>query len=69
MRPAPVLPYITWGLIQEPQNKRGIPDKIYTVIKIKRNFREKIINTNYNRKKEKGGRYFIKNIYEEDNNK
>ena len=27
MRLAPVLPYITWGLIWYPQNRRGIPDK------------------------------------------
>ena len=27
MRLAPVLPYITWGLIQDPQNRRGISDK------------------------------------------
>ena len=35
MRPAPILPYITWGLVLDPQNNRGIPDKIYTVIEIK----------------------------------
>ena len=23
----PILPYITWGLVWDPQNKRGIPDK------------------------------------------
>ena len=32
MRLAPVLPYITWGVIQDPQNKRGIPDKNINII-------------------------------------
>ena len=27
MRLPPVLPYITWRLIWDPQNKRGIPGK------------------------------------------
>ena len=35
MRLAPVLPYITWELIWDPKNKRGIQDRIYMVIKIK----------------------------------
>ena len=38
MRPAPKLPYITWGLLWDPQNKRGIPDKTYMVIKMKEEF-------------------------------
>ena len=42
MRLAPILPYITWGLIQDPQNKRGIPDLI-----------KKSININYSRSKQK----------------
>ena len=42
MRLAPALPYITWGLIWEPQNKTGIPDKIYMVIKIKEEFQRKL---------------------------
>ena len=42
MNLAPILPYITWGFIQDPQNKRGIPDLI-----------EKAINTNYSRSKQK----------------
>ena len=29
MRLVPALPYIPWGLIWDPQNKTGIPDKIY----------------------------------------
>ena len=37
MNLAPILPYITWGLIWDPQNKRRIPDLI-----------EKTININYN---------------------
>ena len=28
MNLAPALPYITWGLVWDPQNKRGIPDLI-----------------------------------------
>ena len=33
---APILPYITWGLIWDPQNKRGIPDSIYKVFETRR---------------------------------
>ena len=32
MRLAPILPYITWGLNWDPQNKRGIPDKNMNII-------------------------------------
>ena len=32
MRFAPILPYITWGLIRDPQNKRGVPDKSIFII-------------------------------------
>ena len=42
MNLAPVLPYITRGLIWDPQNKRGTPDVI-----------EKTININYSRSKQK----------------
>ena len=42
MNLAPMLPYITWGLIWNPQNKRGIPDLI-----------KKSININYSRNKQK----------------
>ena len=42
MNLAPILPYITWGLFWDPQNKRGIPD-----------FIEKTININYSRNKQK----------------
>ena len=42
MNLAPILPYITWGLIWDPQNKRGIPDLI-----------KKSININYSRSKQK----------------
>ena len=42
MNLAPILPYITWGLIWEPQNKRRIP-----VLK------KKSININYSRNKQK----------------
>ena len=40
MNLAPLLHYITWGLIWDPQNERGIPD-----------FIEKTININHNRSK------------------
>ena len=43
----PVLPYITWGLIWNPQNKRGIP------VFIKKN-----INNKYSTNKPKGIRYY-----------
>ena len=47
-----ILPYITWELIQDPQNSRGIPDKVYTVFKIKETFqRGKIINIDHNGRK------------------
>ena len=39
---APILPYITWGLVWDPQNKRGIPD-----------FIKKSININCSRSKQK----------------
>ena len=42
MNLAPVLPYITWGLVQDPQNKRGIPV-----------FIKNSININYSRNKQK----------------
>ena len=42
MNLAPILPYMTWGLIWDPQNKRRIPDLI-----------EKTININYSRSKQK----------------
>ena len=41
MNLATILPYITWGLVWDPQNKRGIPDLI-----------EKTININYSRNKQ-----------------
>ena len=34
MNLTPVLPYITWGLISDPQNKRGIPGLIKNSINI-----------------------------------
>ena len=34
MNLAPILPYIIWGLILDPQNKRGIPDLIEKTINI-----------------------------------
>ena len=43
MNLAPIIPYITWGLIWDLQNKRGIPDIM-----------EKTININYSRNKQKG---------------
>ena len=36
----PILPYVTWGLIQDPQNKRGIPEKIINIIYDRRKYRE-----------------------------
>ena len=32
MNLAPILPYITWGLIRDPQNKRGIPVLVKNII-------------------------------------
>ena len=52
MNLASVLPYITWGLVQDPQNKRGIP------VFIKKN-----INIKYSRNKQKGRRYYNDDTY------
>ena len=45
MRLAPVLPYITWGLIWDPQNKRGIPEKILILFIIEENIKR--LNSKY----------------------
>ena len=47
MNLAPILPYITWGLIQDPQNKRRIPV-----------FTKKNINIKYSRNKQKRKKIF-----------
>ena len=43
MRLAFILPYITWGLFWDPQNKRVIPEKILTLLIIEENFKEEDI--------------------------
>ena len=34
---APIQPYITWGLVWDPQNKRGIPDITDETINVNHN--------------------------------
>ena len=43
MRLAPRLPYITWGLIWDPQNKKGIPDRNINCPQNKRGISERKI--------------------------
>ena len=38
-----MLPYITWGLVWDPQNKRGIPEKNINIIYSRRKFKKKDI--------------------------
>ena len=40
MRLASVLPYITWRLVWDPQNKRGIPEKIFAFLTIEKILKE-----------------------------
>ena len=40
---APILPYITWGPIRDPQNKRGSPEKNINFFIIEENLK-KIFN-------------------------
>ena len=57
------------GIIQDPQNSRGIPDKIYMIFEKKRHFKErKLLVFIIIKENEKGGRYFINNIYNKDIN-
>ena len=60
---APTLPYITWWLIQDPQNKRGIPKFLQTnIINIEQNISAQkkedvsttiFVNVKYNKKKKR----------------
>ena len=40
---APILPYITWGLIWDPENKRGIPEKNINITYNRGKFKEEYI--------------------------